>query len=98
MSFLIAYASNEGQSHKISNRITSWLQAKGTKVCVLDTAVVADDIRIDGFDAYIVIGSLHFAKHQECLAKFVSRHLSALQSAPSAFISVSATGSRTDAK
>jgi menaquinone-dependent protoporphyrinogen oxidase len=96
MKVLIAYATTEGQTRKISEWVGDWARQHGHDVCVLDCALTDESTAISGFDRYILAGSLHMEKHQAELERFVKRHLSSLESAPSAFLSVSATASRKD--
>lgn len=96
MKVLIAYASTEGQTRKISEWISDWVRSHGHDVCLLDCALADENTNVSGFDLYILAGSLHMEKHQPELERFVKRHLASLRSAPSAFLSISATASRKD--
>jgi menaquinone-dependent protoporphyrinogen oxidase len=96
MKVLIAYATTEGQTRKISEWVGDWVHQKGHDICVVDCALADEKTNVSGFDLYILAGSLHMEKHQPELEDFVRRHVEALQSAPSAFLSVSATASRKD--
>lgn len=96
MKILIAYSTSEGQTSKIVDRVREWIDDGEHGVCVLDTSTMPDDLHIDEFDAFIIAGSVHYGKHQECLAHFVRSNLKVLQRSPSAFLSVSGSGSRLD--
>jgi menaquinone-dependent protoporphyrinogen oxidase len=96
MKVLIAYATTEGQTRKICEWIGDWARQKGHDVCVVDCGLADENTNVSGFDKYIVAGSLHMERHQPELERFVKWHRKSLQSAPSAFLSVSATASRKD--
>lgn len=96
MRFLVAYATTEGHTRKIAEWIGDWLRSREHAVLVLDTAAIADDLKIDRFDSYVLAGSVHMGKHQPALVQFVLRNLAVLQRAPSALISASGTAARTD--
>jgi len=96
MNILIAYATTEGQTQKIAGWIGDWLRKRGHEVSVLEAALAGRGNQIDGYDAYILAGSLHQEKHQKELVEFAKRHVATLQKSHSAFLSVSASASRTD--
>lgn len=97
MQILIVYATTEGQTRKIAEQIGEWVRALRHNICILDCALVNEETKVDGFDGYILAGSLHNQKHQASLARFVRRYRAVLQRSPTAFISVSASAARTDA-
>ena len=96
MNVLIAYATTEGQTRKIAEHLGDRIRGQGNRVCVLDTSLTDEATNIDGFDVYILAGSLHYNKHQPRLIEFAKRHAATLQRSHAAFLSVSASAARTD--
>jgi menaquinone-dependent protoporphyrinogen oxidase len=95
---LIAYATTDGQTRKIAETLAKWLGDGGYIVNLFDTRL---GVRLKiGSDVTgcILAGSLHLRKHQKALLDFAQDHSAELSHLPTAFFSVSATGSRTDAK
>jgi menaquinone-dependent protoporphyrinogen oxidase len=88
---LIVYGTTEGHTRKIAQRIGGFIRGMGHNAEVVDSADVREDFRADGFNAFIVMGSLHQGNHQRSLVHFVKKHHDELQLAPSAFLSVSLT-------
>lgn len=96
MKVLVVYGTTEGHTRTIAERIGEWIDERGDNSYVADSANIWPGLDIAGFDAYILAGSLHVEKHQASLAHFVQANRDALQSKPSAFLSVSLTASQDD--
>lgn len=94
---LILYATFEGQTRKISEQIATWLRA-AEEECVLVDAGEDDEFQVEGYDAAIIAGSLHEAKHQKWLTKAVRERARELSAIPTAFLSVSLTAVSKDEK
>jgi menaquinone-dependent protoporphyrinogen oxidase len=86
---LIVYASTEGQTAKIAQRMAERARERGADVEVHDVAALPASLDPGAFGAAIVAGSIHYSRHQRAIARFVREHLRALQEMPSAFVSVS---------
>jgi len=86
---LISFATTEGQTHKIAERISSQVRQGGYEVGIYDTASVAGVPDVDAFDATIVAASVHEQHHQDSAINFAMAHRDQLHRKPSAFISVS---------
>ncbi len=89
MKILIAYATTEGQTHKICKTIAEQVAEYGHQVELLDTARKRRDIHTGDFDAFIVAASVHQEKHQDEIEVFVAASKEVLSAKPALFISVS---------
>jgi menaquinone-dependent protoporphyrinogen oxidase len=85
---LIAYATTEGQTAQIADRLADVIRKRGVEAEALDLKR-SKDVSLDGYDAVIVGGSIHMGKHQEDVADFVRKNRAVLERRPSAFFSVS---------
>ncbi len=95
--FLVAYASSEGQTGKIAHHVARRLENLGHLSRLVDLMAGDSEAGADECDAAILAGSLHLSQHPAELTDFIARHRTALQSMPSAFLSVSLTAAH-DAK
>lgn len=88
MKFLIAYATTEGQTRKISRFCADWLTDSGHSVELLN---LSDDgeINILRFDAVVLAGSIHIGHYQKSLESFVTANLQHLNKRDTLFLSVS---------
>ncbi len=89
MRVLIAFATTEGQTRKISQTIADQVVELGHQVELLDTARKRRDVHTDEFDAFIVAASVHQDRHQDEIEVFVTASLAALKAKPGLFLSVS---------
>lgn len=85
---LVAFASSEGQTRKISERIASRLRDRGAGVQLVDVGQNGNPA-LDPFDAVLLAGSLHVGQHQKELVRFVKSHREGLCGVPTGFVSVS---------
>lgn len=85
---LLAYATDEGQTEKISKHSAARLEAAGHDVTL---AAIGDTALPDPaeFEAAIVAGSIHLGRHQTVLEDWVEAHAAKLSAVPNMFISVS---------
>ncbi len=88
---LVVYGTTEGHTRKIAMRIGGFIREMGHNAEVVDSADVREDFHVDGFNACIVMGSLHQGNHQRSLVHFVQKYRDDLRKAPSAFLSASLT-------
>ena len=89
MNILVIYGTTEGQTRKIAAFIADHLREKGSTVTLVDSTEARKAFSLDGFDAVIAAGSVHNGRHQTALFEFVRQHLEALQTKPTAMVSVS---------
>lgn len=86
---LVLYATVEGQTRKIARFIADHLQKRRNAVTVADAADLPFDLEPAAFDAVIVASPVHMNRHHGAVVHFAKKRAAALQSRPSAFISVS---------
>jgi menaquinone-dependent protoporphyrinogen oxidase len=98
LTILIAYATTEGQTRKIAQKVALWVNGSGYESRVVDTSHLPLDLDLKDYDAFIVAGSIHVGKHQASLINFVKRSQVDLNKKPTALLSVSASASRRDEK
>lgn len=88
MEFLIAYASTDGMTAEIAQRIGLRLREAGHLAEISDVAQLDPTFDVARFDAVLVGGSIHAHGYQHRLRRFVVRHLPVLRGKPTAFFSV----------
>lgn len=86
--FLIVYGSGHGQTARIAERLAAALTTRGHRVTVWKGDQLPAEVRLDGFAACVVAGSVRYGRHQRCLREFARRHSARLNEMPSAFLSV----------
>jgi menaquinone-dependent protoporphyrinogen oxidase len=86
----VFFATSEGQTRRIANRIASVLHDLGLESCAIDMAgpdaAAIDWTHVRGT---LIGASIHTGKHQKAAERFVRSHAADLTSVPSAFFSVS---------
>lgn len=87
--FLILYATVEGQTRKIAEFVADHLKKRRNAVDLVDATDAPLDLDPSQFDAVLVASPVHMDHHHGAVVHFVKKHVVALQSRPSAFISVS---------
>lgn len=85
---LAVYGSAYGQTFKIIQRIAGRLSAAGHQVTIWKGDLIPDEVRADQFDGFLVGASVLRGRHQQYVEEFVRTNVTALNSSPSAFISV----------
>jgi menaquinone-dependent protoporphyrinogen oxidase len=86
----VFFATTEGQTRLIAERLAAILRDHGFASCAIDMAG-PDAARIDWTRTLgaLVGASLHGGRHQKAADRFVRKHAAALNQVPSAFFSVS---------
>lgn len=84
---LIAYATTDGHTRRICERIKQVMEDLGRQVTVALLAE-ADALELSDFDRVVIGASIRYGHHQPVVAEFVGRHQALLESRPSAFFSV----------
>ena len=87
---LVLYASTHGHTAKFAAHLARRLEEGGAEVHLRDPASARNLVPAD-FDGVVIAGSVHAGRHQHELVEYVSRHHDALNSRPTAFVSVSLT-------
>ena len=86
---LILYATIEGQTGRIAERIARSLRDSGHSVETQPAQAARDRVDPANYDGVIVGASIHYGHHPAYLRALVHDHRSALEARPSAFFSVS---------
>jgi menaquinone-dependent protoporphyrinogen oxidase len=86
----VFYASNEGQTRRIAERISEILRGRGFESIAIDVASpAANGVKWERLRGAILGASLHLGRHQKTAALFARTHRERLNAVPSAFFSVS---------
>lgn len=86
---LVLYATREGQTGRIAERLAIDLRAAGHSVHVAAARADAPLPDVGPFDAVIVGASVHYGHHPAGFGRALKKQRDALSSRPSAFFSVS---------
>lgn len=89
MKVLIGYASTEGQTRKIAEKVADQIREQGHAVELVDVGRTSSHIDVDAYDAVVVAASVHQRGHQESIQDFVFANCAALNAKPALFLSVS---------
>lgn len=95
--FLVVYATTEGQTRKIAERVRARLTAAGHQTTLVDARAAVSQ-ELGTFDAAVLAASLHVGQHQKEIVQFIRNHRARLERVPTAFVSVSLSASSTEAK
>jgi menaquinone-dependent protoporphyrinogen oxidase len=88
VNILILYATLEGQTEKVAERMAQVLRNKGHQVTSQSAERIQDNFNLDSFEAAILGGSIHMGHHPKFLKNFVSQHLDWLNSNTTALFTV----------
>ena len=83
---LLLYATIEGHTERIAERIAGALRSHGHQVDVLPARADAD---FSGYEAVMIGASIHYGHHPAQLRALLRKHRAALAARPGAFFSVS---------
>jgi menaquinone-dependent protoporphyrinogen oxidase len=86
---LVLYATREGQTRKIAERVVERLSACGLAAELRDASDVDEAFTLEPYAGAILAASVHAGTHEREIAAFVVRHRSFLAGMPAAFLSVS---------
>jgi menaquinone-dependent protoporphyrinogen oxidase len=84
---IILYASTDGHTRKICNRLQQVIEQLGhqvTLVCIDDEA----QVDLQTFDKIVIGASIRYGKHSPKITDFINRNKQLLDSKPNAFFSV----------
>ncbi len=84
---LVAYATTDGHTLHICERLKFLLTALGQRVTVVPIEQ-ANALNLDHFERIVIGASIRYGHHQPQVAQFITRHQAVLESRPSAFFSV----------
>jgi menaquinone-dependent protoporphyrinogen oxidase len=85
---LIVYGTTDGQTRKIAQVLAEDLRAHRCSVDLLDAAGPMSRLSPEGYDGVIVAASVHIGSYQRSVVRWVRTHASALNSLPTALLSV----------
>jgi menaquinone-dependent protoporphyrinogen oxidase len=86
----VFYASTEGQTRRIAERVADRLRGRGLPASAVDVASPqAAGLDWSGVRGAVLGASLHLGKHQKAAVRFVAANRDRLNAVPSAFFSVS---------
>jgi menaquinone-dependent protoporphyrinogen oxidase len=88
MKLLIAYATTDGMTARIAERIAAIARGAGCVADVVDAAALSKAFDPSRYDGILVGASMHAQGYQHSAARFVRRYKEALRSRPSGFFSV----------
>jgi menaquinone-dependent protoporphyrinogen oxidase len=98
MHVLVVYGTTEGQTRKIAAFLAETLTRAGDVVTLVDVKELPPGFDLAGFDAVILAARVHAGTYPWSMTRFVRHHRAALETRPSAFVSVSMTAAgRTEA-
>jgi len=83
----VFYATREGHTHKIAERVTDDLRKRGFEADVKNLRD-GDAIKLSDYAGVILAASVHIGTHEPEMVAFVKQHRVELESMPSAFLSV----------
>ncbi len=86
---LLLYATMEGQTRLIAERIARTLRERGNSVELLPADTTGQELNPAAYDAVMVGASIHYGHHPASLHKLIRKHRGVLASRPCAFFSVS---------
>lgn len=95
-SILIGYATGEGQTAKVADRLAETLQGEGHDLDIVDLSTDTTDIEVGAFDAIVVGASIHVGQHQPVVSAFVERNRAVLDDRPTGFFQVSLSAATDD--
>jgi menaquinone-dependent protoporphyrinogen oxidase len=88
MKTAIFFASREGQTRRIAQRIAADLQAAGATVDMFDLAT-APTVVLSDYASACVASSVHIGRHERAAVEFVKRQRAELERMSAVFVSVS---------
>jgi menaquinone-dependent protoporphyrinogen oxidase len=88
MNLLIAYATTDGMTARIAERVAETVRASGNSADVVDCKVLPGGFDPSRYDAILLGASMHVQGYQHAATMFVRHYLAALRTRPSGFFSV----------
>ena len=87
MKFFIAYATVEGQSRRIAEKLASFLETRGHQ-SVIASATEMSEYTLERPDGVLLCAPIHAGRYPSYFTDFVRREIDWLSAIPSAFVSV----------
>jgi menaquinone-dependent protoporphyrinogen oxidase len=92
---LIVYATTDGQTLRISQRLQTVIESSGHRVTLVPVEQAAT-CTLESFDTIVVGASIRYGKHSPLVHEFVQRKAALLASKPNAFFSVNVVARKPD--
>lgn len=83
----VFYATREGHTHKIAERVAEDLRKRGFEAAVVDLRGEAA-VDLKDYLGAVLAASVHVGRHEPEMVDFVNRHRAELEAMPAAFLSV----------
>src|SRR3974390_2393535 len=93
MRILVLFASSEGHTRQLAGVAAERLKQRGHDVCLCDAGGHPDLPDPAEFEAAILMASVHVGRYQAPLVSYARKNHQALNTRPSAFVSVSLSAS-----
>ena len=87
-SILVVYATREGQTRKVAERIATVLRGSGHVVELVDAERPPPTLRVERYQAVFIGSPVRAKGYLRSVVRFVQEHRSALQQLPTCFFSV----------
>lgn len=88
MTILVAYATTDGMTTRIAERIADAARSAGSAADVVDVAALPRNFDPKAYDGVILAASMHAKGYQRAATRFVLRYEEALRTRPTGFVSV----------
>jgi len=85
---LLAYATRQGQTGKVAQRLAAVVAARGHSTLLVDLDHLTRELDPKTFDAVLVAAPIHVGGYPPSVVRFAHRHRDALNGRPTAFVSV----------
>jgi menaquinone-dependent protoporphyrinogen oxidase len=97
MRLLVAYATTDGMTARIAERVAETARYEGHDAQALDVAHLPPMFDAGTFDAILLGASVHSLAYQRAARRFIKNQLAALKDKPSGFFSVCMAAASNDA-
>ena len=94
-SILILYATTDGHTRTICQRLQQSLQQDAHRITLLDVNQAAG-VDLAAFDKIVIGASIRYGEHSPLVVDFINRNASLLAEKPNAFFSVNAVARKPD--
>jgi menaquinone-dependent protoporphyrinogen oxidase len=95
-SILVLYATSEGQTAKVADRLAGALTERGHETTVVNAAADPSDPDPAAFDAVLVGTSIHVGKQQEPIVEFARANRETLAALPTGLFQISLSSATDD--
>lgn len=89
MKVAILFATREGHTRHIAERLADMLRTRGLVAETIDVAHLPATLALSAFDSIVLAASVHAGKHEREMIAFVKKERDVLEQKPTALLSVS---------